>query len=307
MEATAAVSDSGSSGEVQGTQSALSPPESTNVTAPDQGAESEPSPSSKSLGDDPEYDIGGEKVKLSALRDSYSRRRELVKGANQKFEEAAAMRKQVQAVVGMLSSNTEEALRRAGIDPFEWAQQQVAKRFKHEQMSPEERANQEREASLQQREQMLREREEQIQKQVEAETVNRWQQRFEQSFETALEQVGLPKSKRALARMADIAESYLQAGADDVLFTDIAQQVRDEMAEENVSLLGDLPDEAVLSVLPKSVIEKIRKRLLAQVQQPAAKPQQPQQAAPARRATGQKFLTPDQVRAAVAKKIGANQ
>lgn len=309
MEATAAQAGSGSGAESAGTSVDLSPPETTNVNA-DKAPPGSAAPPSSKVDDDPEIDLGDLKLKRSELKarlKNEERARELVKGANKKFEEAASTRKQVEAVLASLTSNTEAALRAAGIDPDEWAQNFVASRMQRAQMTPEQLAQARREEELAQRERWVKEQQQKLEEQHQAEVVNRWQQRFEDSFSQALEQVGLPASGRALARMADLAESYLKAGADDVLFTDIAQQVKDELREETTGWVTSLKGKDLLESLTPEVVEEIRKELLARVQSPAPKPAQtPERAAP-RSAAKPKFLTPDQVRAKIAKKIGATQ
>lgn len=309
MEATAAQSGVSGGGESAGTQADLSP-ETVNVTAGEsQTAEPSAPPSSKSAKaeEDPVIEIDGERIKLSELREGHKRRRELVKGSNQKFEEAAALRKQVSGVLNLLRSNTKDALAQAGIDPRQFAQQLLADELQAQQMTPQERQAKEYQMQLEAREQAIAEREKQIQEQARAESVTRWEKQFERSFEGALEAVGLPKTKRALGRMADLAESYLAAGADDVLFSDIAQQVKDELAEENTGWLSDLSEDAIMGILPPAVIDKIRKKLLAKVADPAPRPQpqQPERSAAPRQAKSQYPLSMEQARAAAMRRMGA--
>lgn len=284
-----------------GTQAETSPEKTSNVTA--DKALGDLSHSLPTSPDDPEFDIGGEKIRLSKLRSEHERRKEHHRAASQKFDEAAALRKQVSGALEMIQRDPEEALRRFGIDPEQFATKTLTKRMQQEQMTPEQREQMTRQAQLADREAQIAERERAIEQRHQAEVVGQWEQRFQVSFANAAKQVGLPQSARVLARMADIADSYLANDRDDVTFTEIAEQVRDELAEENGHFLKELDGKSLLSVLPPDVVKALRQELAAQVrpvQQPV--PQQQTERASPRQKGG--FISMEQARANIAKKVG---
>lgn len=303
MEATAAIEvGSSTSGESAGTTADLSP-ETGKIQADKSEANASQSPPPSPFGDDTEVELApGQKLKLAELKKEYARRREHERAASMKFDEAAALRKQVQSALSLINTDPEEALRRFGLDPVQVAQQTLAKRMQREQMSPEQREFEERKAAFEAREKELQEREGKIQEHQRAEYVRQWEQHYQRSFEKAAQSRGLPASPRVLARMAEIADSYIANDRDDVLFDDIADQVKDELQEENGHFLGQLDGKALLSVLPKNVIEQIRKELVAQVRQPQAQPQQQRAEPQPRQQRG--FISMDEARAAVAKRAG---
>ena len=254
--------------------------------------------------DDPEYEIGGEKIRLSKLRSEHERRKEHHRAASQKFDEAAALRKQVSGALEMIQRDPEEALRRFGIDPEEFATKTLTRRLQQEQMTPEQREQMTRQQQFAEREAQLSAREKAIEQKQQAEIVGQWEQRFQASFSNAAKQVGLPQSARVLARMADIADSYLANDRDDVTFTEIAEQVRDELAEENGHFLKELDGRSLLSVLPPEVVKALRQELAAQVkpvQQQVQSQPQTERASP-RQQGG--FISMEQARANIAKKVG---
>lgn len=277
-------------------------PEATNIKADKPEANAPPSPPPST--DDLEVELEpGRKLKLAELKKEYSRRREHERAASMKFDEAAALRKQVQAALQTINTDPEGALQKLGIDPVQFAQQTLAKRMQREQMTPEQREFEERKAQFEARERAVQEREEQIQNHQRAEYVRQWEQHYQRSFENAAKAKGLPATPRVLARMAEIADSYISNDRDDVLFEDIADQVRDELQEENGHFLGELDGKTLLSILPKNVVEQVRQALVAQVRQPAAPVAQREQSAP-RSAQPRGYISMEEARSAIAKRIG---
>lgn len=250
--------------------------------APDTGVE----PGSQSVEaqtqDDPEIELdAGVKLKRSELRDLHKRRKELDKGAFDKFQEAAKLRKeaaeeraQAQQLVQAMGKDYKAALRAAGHDPVKVAEQILKEALDEYQLSPQDRELRDYKAKVEEYERQQAELAEQQKAAQEQAAVQQWEQRFDQAFTGAIQTVGLPKTARVVARMAEKVESYWGAGVE-VPLEEIAAEIKQDIIAERRELLQSIKDEQAADLYDDSELEIARKLILRKAQ--ASAPKQPVQ------------------------------
>ena len=139
--------------------------------------------------------------------------------AQQRFEDAANIRKEAQEFVQFIKSNPVEALKRAGIDFQELAESHLMEQIKYSQMSDVEREAHDSKQTLAQREAELkrykdqeeaqRKSQEEAQKAQEQErAVNEQRDVLQGQIIQAMEASNLPRNKFTVSRMA----GYMRAG-----------------------------------------------------------------------------------------------
>lgn len=257
------------------------------------------SPNSQTAGDDdPEIDFGDLKIKRSEAAKALKARKELDRGAHQRFQEAAELRRQAAAdrqaaeeTVKGLSKDAKAALRKAGIDPVRFAEEVLSETLADAELSPEARRVRELEAEKQARDAQDEADKTKQQQDHEVAQVALWESRFNQAFVETITKHGLPKDEDTIWRMANKVESYWGSEVP-VTLDEIAEEVREEQERAFTPRLQSLKDdqlfpavmtrfesmtgEAIVAALPVSVRDKIRKAFLAQAP-PANKPKRPNQ------------------------------
>jgi hypothetical protein len=260
--------------------------------------------------DDPETEIDtGVKLKRSELRDLYTRRKELDRGSFEKMQEAARIRKeaaadkaQAQEIVGALSKDTKAALRSAGIDPYAFAEQVLAEKLEEFQLSPAEKELRELKAEKARRDAEDAERAEQDQQTKAAAAVSQWEQRFDQAFTGAIQTVGLPKTARVVARMAEKVESYWGAGVQ-VPLEEIAAEIKQDLIAERRELLSSVKDEHLGDLYEDAELDRARKLILRKAQG-SAQPTKPIAPRKQQRKAPGRGLTQAEISARIDQRLG---
>lgn len=284
---------------------------SDNSAATGSGAASQTTQAGAPAVDDPEFDLGGEKVKLSdykRLREIEAKRKEMDRGANERFqqaakmrEEAAAARAEAQELVDGLSKDTKAALRKRGIDPVAFAEQTLAEALEEHSLTPEQKELREYKAREAQRKAEDDKRKETETQAQDAAQVEHYANDLSSQFIAALKPLNLPADDlpEAVARMAQRYEALMDADAPlDVQA--IAEDVRDRLYAAPEHRFQSLSDEELLSQHP-ALVERVRKALLKQSQ--GTKPPAPR--APNAPQKAKKPLNRAEFEARVAQRIGA--
>lgn len=210
---------------------------------------------------------------------------ELIKGyqraraANQRFEEAAKLRRQADQLLQTLKTDPLSILTNPnlGVNFDEIAEKHLLAKLENEMLSPEERKAREVQRELEQYKRAEAERAEQEQARQFEVAKSQARANYERQFVEVLEKTGLPRTGETVARMARYLSEGLRAGAEPDLY-DVAQLVREDMLAEQRSLIGSASDDKLEELLGSNTVEKIRKALLNKVSgQPGVKPRaQPQ-------------------------------
>lgn len=233
--------------------------------------------------DDVEIELDQDlRFKKSELRDRIKRQKELEKGSYERFQQAAQIRKQTEALIQAAKTNPAEFLRQTGVDPEEFAKSYVQDRIKYYEMSPAERQLMEANQKLQQYEEEKKLTSQQREQQVYQQKVEQFQEYFDNQFSQAMTQVNLPKTPQAVKRMAEKLEVYLSNGVP-VDIIDVAREIKQDYIDEYNSTLNEWDDESFDKALGEKARERVRMRLTQDVKSPLQRKQTTTQREPSSR------------------------
>lgn len=247
------------------------------------------------------------------------RRAQLASAADEKFREAAEMRKQAEQFFQTLLSDPKSVLLhpelRDKINFRQLAEEFLGSELKRELMSPEERELQElREWRKQQQEQAENAKREQMTK-AQREEMTRLQQqaakKYDQEITDILSVSQLPKNPYTVKRVAELLHGALSKGYELDVQTAV-DMVRESYMSDVQALVGGLDGEALVRVLGDEITKKLRKHDLARLKAQLAQPQVADVAqqqlgdAPPRqqREPQDKHLRPDEWRERIMRKAG---
>lgn len=207
----------------------------------------------------------GQEVTLDELLERYEHR----SASHKRFEEAAALRKEVEQYVNYLRQSPVEALQALQIDP-----RTVAERYLQEAIEDAKLTDEQKEIRRLQRENQDHQKRikmtEQERAQVKlAQDTERYQTEYLQSFSTALDGAGLAPSPATIARMAAIMDGALDNGVP-LEPAEAAQMVSEQMSYELLESLEPLSGEQLISVLGEGLLKRIREADIARVKSTSA-------------------------------------
>lgn len=272
-----------------------------------EGAEAQPQ--TPAVVEDPEIELDdGVKIKRSELRALHKNRKDLDRGAYEKMQEAAKLRKeageqvaQAKTLVADMSKDTKAKLRAAGIDPIKFAEQVLQEALDEHQLSPEQKEARDLKAENDRLKAEDKQRKEDEEK-THAETqIANWERAFSQGFQEAFDAVGLPKDADTVLRMTTKVEAYWGNGIK-VPLSEIAAEVRSDMIRQNQHFLKTTPVEKAAEVYGKEGLETARKASLATVQ--GGKSTTTKLKAPEPRKTSSKGLSNAELSARIDKRMG---
>lgn len=237
-------------------------PNSTTQAAPDE---------------DPELDFGEDlKFKKSEVAKRLKQQKELERGSFKRFEEAAAMRKQVEEFVGTLRSDTVAALKRAGLNReqiVKLAEDVLSEEIAQAQMSPEQREAMQTKAELERLRKEKEESDKKAKEEAEAAEVAHYERQLAAAFRDVITKRGLDQDEDTISRMAFKADSYWSANMD-VSLEEIAEEIAQEDEARWQKRIGGW-DVATLAKRLGARVEDVRKHLLAQAQPAPARQERP--------------------------------
>lgn len=249
-------------------------PEST--AAADTGAASDSTQADKvsaQANDDPEYDLGGEKLKRSEykrLRDLEAKRKEYDRAASLKFEESAKLKKeaaaekaQVQALVAELSKDTKAKLRAAGIDPVKFAEETLAEALAEGDLTDEQRELRDLKAEKAKREADAEEDKKRETETHEQAAVSQITDNIANDFLSVIKPRNLPADDvpEIVGRMAYRVEALMDAGVP-IDLEAVAEEVTDRFYAAPKQRFAGLTDDQLLERYPEEA-ERFRRALLA--------------------------------------------
>lgn len=239
--------------------------------------------------------------------------------ANSKFQEAAQLRKEAEAFVQALVTDPESALSELGIDIDGLAEKRLTEKLKREMMDPVQRELEELRAWKQKQEEERttseKTRQEQAARQQHEQLRQQASQQYIAKMGEVLQKMNLPRTEETIQWLSEEVANAVRHGFD-MDFELAASRVRNRYQSAIKSLVSQLDGEQLLEVLGgDDTVNKIRKFDLSRLQQqliqndPAAKIMAEKSIASAPTGEGSKpqskqFLTPDDWKAQIAKKMG---
>lgn len=193
------------------------------------------------------------------------KRAQLAEAAQEKFQKAAHLEKLEAAI----QKGDRRAIQKLlGDDRFHnFAVDYLSERLEEEEMSPKERELKSRERQLQEHEERVRYEQEQRQQQAMQQLEDHFAQKFDQEFSSAMKQLKLPPTPKAVARMAELMKQNLEMGLE-LPATSIAQLVKEELTTTVKSIMDGLDDESLAALLGEQVEAKLLKRSKSRLKSP---------------------------------------
>jgi len=202
--------------------------------------------------------VGGKEIEVD--EDELVKRAQMGYSAEEKWQEASKMRKQVDTFINMLQQDPAKALEKMGFDVDALAEARIQQRIEEMQKSPEQlelervrRENQEIKAEREKEKQELQNRE-----------IQRMQEQFavqiENDITSALDssEFGLPKSPYFVKRIADVMIYGLKNGKE-ISAKRAAEIVRDEVKTEWNEMFSVSSDDAFERLIGKDRLNKYRR------------------------------------------------
>lgn len=160
-----------------------------------------------------------------------------------------------------------------GLDPDQVAEERLLKKLELQMMTPEQKKLYEREQLLTNRERQIAALEEEkkkyaedLAKQEQEQLTYKAIQEIDQEIGDVLKASGLTPTPRVISRIAEIMLSHLDSSDGERLSADKAYGLaRNEMMTEMAEYLGALPPDQLAQVIPKKVLDSLRKSDLDKV------------------------------------------
>ncbi len=194
-------------------------------------------------------------------------------GADDKFQEAAYMRKAVEELVNELKTNPKSILshKDIGIDLKAFAQQILNEELAEMEKTPEQKKMEEMERKLKEHEERAKRAEEEREQARKAQMDEMAIQALDEQVTAALSKSDLPKSPYVLKRIADTMETAVTMGYTDVTVEQIIPFVEEQITGEISRLFDEAPEQTAAKLMEKIVgkknLDKYRKTRVSKVKQ----------------------------------------
>jgi hypothetical protein len=195
------------------------------------------------------------------------KRAQIAEAAQERFQKAAHLEKLEQAI----QQGDRRAIQKLlGDERFHnFAVDYFNERLAEEEMSPKERELKHRERQLMEYEERMKAEEEERKSTVMQQLEDHYAQKFDAEFSSAMKELRLPPTPKAVARMAELMKQNLEMGLE-LPATSIAQLVKDELTTTVKSIMDGLDDESLAALLGEQVEEKIRRRSMGKLKSPVS-------------------------------------
>lgn len=188
-------------------------------------------------------------------------------GADQKFQEAAKLRKQMEAFVSLMKDNPIEALKRLGHDPDSLAERHMEERIKEMQKSPEQV---EREKLQKELDDLRKEREQIELEKQEAErraAQESYSRKLDTDISEALQNSALPRSPLVVKRIAEYLAAGLQKNPN-ISVKDVMPVVEKQIQQDVRDMFGKMSEDMIEQIIGKDFSNKLRKKNIAKMRKP---------------------------------------
>jgi hypothetical protein len=185
-------------------------------------------------------------------------------GAEKRFQEAAQMRKEAEAVVKFLRENPREAMKQFGIDVRKFSEDVLMEHLTEQSLTPEQKKQRDTDTELKKYRDREKAETERQQKELTAKQEQELVQHYTKTFSEALEASGLPKTNETVARMARYQQQANRKGYE-VPPADLAKLVRSDYEAEQKALYSNLDGDKLMEVLGKDIVSKLSKAQIAKL------------------------------------------
>lgn len=185
--------------------------------------------------------------------------------ADEKFQEAASLRKNVEMLVNELRSNPRGVLSHPelGLDLKKFAQDILNEEIEELQKTPEQKELEKLKKELSDKDARLKQ-EEELKRTAEMQRLEEQAfKQFDEDITSALEKSTLPKSPYVVKRIADTMIEAVNMGYKDVTVFDIMPIVENQINGEMQGMFGAMPEEVMEKLIGKENLNRLRKKRLS--------------------------------------------
>lgn len=230
--------------------------DSPDVSSPGHAAEAKSSAKHKVKVDGNEMEVS-----LDELLQGF----QLSKASTRRFQEAAELQKQAVGLISKIKEDPWEALKELGYDVDELAEKRTADRFEWAQKPEHERKMIEMERELQRYKQGEEETKKSQETQKQAQLRDTVFREVDDEIGAVLASAGVKPTPRLIARLAESMIANLDANGERLPAAKAYEKTQQDLKDEVISILGSLPIEQAVSLLPKEMVTGFRKHLLSKV------------------------------------------
>lgn len=193
--------------------------------------------------------------------------------AEEKWQEAAKMKKEADAFIQRLKSNPIEVLKdpTLGVDFRKVAEDYLWEQMQDENLSPEEKQYRKDQQELKNLREAKEKHESDLESQRHQAEVQHFEQEYDKKVATALADSGLPKTTGTIRRITEYMLLDVKNGVERPI-SDYVDLVSRDYADDIKDLIGNLPADKLLKLLGSDVSKKIRDHDVAKLKsaQPAS-------------------------------------
>jgi hypothetical protein len=252
-------------------------PESTQLEAPEQSNPPEQVQPSVPVKKKFKYKADGAEIEEELDDSEITNRLSLAKAAQKRMQEASTTKKQVESFIKALKDDPMSVLsdpKIMGNEKFqEIAEAFLSKRLQEQLLTPEERAQAEKDERLSKYEKAEKERAEAAEKAQAEQLEAKYRDQYEKTIIGALEASTLPKTPFTVKRMAELMQKNIQHGLD-LEPAQLAQLVKEDYQAELQGVIGGASPEQLLAMFGEDIANKIRKHDLSRLQVKNPQPKQ---------------------------------
>lgn len=223
------------------------------------------------------YKADGAEIEEELDDSEITNRLSLAKAAQKRMQEASTTKKQVESFVKALKEDPMSVLsdpKIMGNEKFqEIAEAFLAKRLQEQLLTPEERAQAEKDERLSKYEKAEKERAAAAEKAQAEQLEAKYRDQYEKTIISALEASTLPKTPFTVKRMAELMQKNIQHGLD-LEPNQLAQMVKEDYQAELRGVIGSAGPEQLLAMFGEDIANKIRKHDLSRLQVKNPQPKQ---------------------------------
>lgn len=203
--------------------------------------------------------VGGKEIEVD--EDELVKRAQMGYSAEEKWQEAAQMRKQMENFVSLLQQDPGAALEKMGFNVDELAERRIQQRIEEMKKSPEQIEREKIEKELK----ALKEERQKEKDEAQSREIKQLQEKYAVELETEINsaldsnELGLPKSPYIIKRMADVMIYAMKNKVPNFTAKKALEVVQSEVLEELNNMYSASPDEVFEKLVGKDRLTKYRR------------------------------------------------
>jgi len=183
------------------------------------------------------------------------------RAAAKRMQEAGSKRKEAESVLRIMKENPEQAFKKLGLDPRQFAQQIIDRELEEAMLTPEQRELRDYKQRVAAYENERRRAEEEYRNQQMQQAIARETETIQRDIIDTLSNSGLPQNEKTVSRIVYYMRAAHSAGHN-VRPVDVIDQVKQDYREDIRALMGGLPEEALNTFLDEDIIRKVNKSMV---------------------------------------------